>query len=79
MIIWCVSNNILEDQNTYLIGSLNFFFHTISIEKMYMLIKYEGLANIFNENIHKSNLWMDVILFLNKIVWAKNTLKILYK
>ena len=38
---------------------------------MNMLIKYEGVANIFNENIHKSHFWsfswMPVTLFLNII------------
>ena len=24
---------------------------------MYMLIKYEGVVNVFNENIHKSHFW----------------------
>ena len=31
----------------------NFFFHTISIKEMYMLIKHEGVANIFNDSIQK--------------------------
>ena len=72
MIIWCLSNNVLEDQNTDALSPQrqevvilnyppnlllfeNFFFHTISIKEMYMLIKCEGVVNIFDENIHKSH------------------------
>ena len=36
----------------------NFLFHTFSIKEMYMLIKYEDVANIFNENIQKSHFWV---------------------
>ena len=31
------------------------FFNTILIKEMCMLIKYEGVVNVFNENIHKSH------------------------
>ena len=35
----------------------NVFFHTVSIKEIHVLIKYEGVANIFNEDIHKSHFW----------------------
>ena len=65
MIIWCVNNNIQEDQDTQLkVNALrsqkllvfeNFFFHTISIIEIYMLMKYEGIVKIFKEQIDKSH------------------------
>ena len=42
-----------------------------------MLVEYEGIVNIFNENIHKSQFWVvvffldDVRLFFN-IFWRRS-------